>query len=113
MGRLARRLVPFDLAPPQLLARDEPFLGDELLERGQPVLVIPAAVVGLAALPGSRDLRGESRGPLLPAEAAALVEGHGHAERLRLPRRPEDGTALVARDGGELAQVGGRHAGSR
>ena len=105
MGRLARRLVPFDLAPPQLLARDEPFLGDELLERGQPVLVIPAAVVGLAALPGGRDLRGEPRGPLLPAEAAALVEGHGHAERLRLPRRAEDGALGVTRDRGQRVEV--------
>src|SRR5207247_8717117 len=56
VGCRARGPVPLVLPREELVLRDEPLVGDDLLERGEPVMVVAAAVVRLAARPGRRDL---------------------------------------------------------
>ena len=71
--------------------------GDQALQRGQPVLVISRAVVGLTARGGGPQFVGQRRGPLRPGEMAALRQRDREGERLRLPRLGEHRSAVVAR----------------
>src|SRR5438128_7430866 len=80
--RRARGPIPLVLPREELVLRDEALVGDDLLERGEPVMVVAAAVVHLAARAPPRDFVGQVSRPLLPREAAALGQRHGHAEGL-------------------------------
>src|ERR1041385_8891779 len=75
---------PRVLAGAELVGEHDALVGDELLQRGEPEVVVALAVVALAALARRGDLLREPAGPLLPREVAALVEHHGHGEGLRL-----------------------------
>src|SRR5438093_279113 len=96
--RRARGAVPLPLAFRQLVRENEALLGHEPLQRGEPVLVVAAAVVRLAALLRGRDLTGEQGRELLPGELPALVEHDGKRERLSLPGRGKYRPLLVARN---------------
>src|SRR5688572_13983415 len=61
--RLACCPVPFVLACRELIRKDEGLLGNEPLQRSQPIVVIVAAVVRLPARLRTRDFGGETRGP--------------------------------------------------
>ena len=67
--------------------------------------------VGVAGRLGATDLAGERVRPLGPREHAALVQGDGERERLRLPRLGEDRAVGVAGEAGQ--RVGAHPAGSR
>ena len=56
------------------------FLGDEAFERGEPVLVIGVAGIGVAGGLGALDLLGEGRGPFGPGEEPALVQRYRHGK---------------------------------
>src|SRR2546426_9357839 len=92
VGRGARGVVPLVLPCHELVRPDEPFGGDDLLQGGEPVVVVAGPVVQFAARAGRRDLVGQVRRPLLPRAEAARVERHGRAGGLRLPRLPENGS---------------------
>src|SRR5947208_43328 len=110
VGRGARGVIPLVLPCDELVRPDEPFGGDDLLQGGEPVMVVVAPVVHFAARAGRRDLVGQVRRPLLPREEAARVERHGHAEGLRLPRLPEDGSFLIPWDLRQGRKIRRRHA---
>src|SRR5580765_3097500 len=78
VGGRQRRGLPRVLAGAQLVGQHDPLVGDELLEGGQPEVVVALAVVALAALARGGDLVGQPACPFLPGEVAALVEHHGH-----------------------------------
>src|SRR5439155_18317561 len=75
--RCARRAVPFVLPCRQLVGQHQPLVGHELLQRGQPEVVVTRAVVGLAARLRRGDLVRQPLCPLLPRDVAALVKHHG------------------------------------
>ncbi len=110
VGRGARGVIPLVLPCDELVRPDEPFGGDDLLQGGEPVMVVAAPVVHFAARAGRRDLVGQVRRPLLPREEVARVERHGHAEGLRLPRLPEDGSFLIPWDLRQGRKIRRRHA---
>src|SRR5262249_52592551 len=101
------------LAGAELVAEHDALVGDELLQRRQPEVVVALAVVALATLPRGGDLVGEPAGPLLPREVAALAEHHGHGKGLRLPWGPEHRAGVVAGDSRQRVEIGRPHAGSR
>src|ERR1700675_88025 len=96
----------------------EAFGGDDALERGEPVMVIGFAGVGIAGGLRLFDLVAERRRPFLPGEKSAFVERQRQRERLRLPRRAEyrpfgiAGNALHGLRRAERSCTGA-HAGSR
>src|SRR2546425_3810593 len=96
--RRARGPVPLPLALRQLVRENETFLGHQPLQRGEPVLVVAAAAVRLAAFLRGRDLTRELGRELLPGELPALVEHDGNRERLSLPGRGKYRSFLVARN---------------
>ena len=55
--RLQRGLLPRIVPRAQLVGQDDALVGDELLERGQPVVIVATAVVGFATRFGGGDWR--------------------------------------------------------
>src|SRR5260370_31196272 len=80
VGCGARRAVPLLLAGRQLGDGDETLGRHQLLEGGEPVMVVARAVVRLAALAGGGNLTRQAGGPLLPGEVAGLVQLDPHGE---------------------------------
>ena len=68
----------------------------QTLQRGQPVLVVAAAVVTGA---GGAQLGAQGLGPLRPGEQAALVQLQRDGEGVRLPGRAEHGFAPACGQG--------------
>src|ERR1700692_1542362 len=87
--------VPVSIGP-SFLAREhrvwicKAFGGDQPLERGQPVVIITGAVVGLATIFCVLELGSERGRPLLPGEMTLLGKSHRERERLRFPRLGKD-----------------------
>src|SRR5215472_7602449 len=78
----------------ELGAADQPFLGEQALERGEPTLVVAQRLRPLAH---ARNLVDEAPPELLPGVVTLVVEGHGHPEHAALPGRLEDQLAVLAR----------------
>ena len=81
----------------------ETFCCEEVLESGEPVVVIMGAIVGFAAVGGGFEFGGEGGGPFLPGEMALLGKLYGEGEGLGLPRLGKDGTTVIA---GKLRKIG-------
>ena len=73
-------------------------LGDDALERVEPVPVIGLAGVGIAGRLRALDLVRQGRRPFGPGEQPARVQRERHREGLRLPRLAEHRAFRVARD---------------
>src|ERR1051325_5095907 len=106
LDRLAVRRAVGRMIPGVLIARKRcrvghAPLGDEALQRIEPVLVVCLAGVGIARALRALDLLGERCGPLRPGEQSALMQRERHRERLRLPRLAEHGAIRIARDRSE------------
>src|SRR5579883_3163485 len=86
MRRAVGRVVPGVVVAREHLARGYALLGDQPFERGEPMVIVGLAGVGIAGRLRALDLVGERRGPLRPGEQAALVQGERHREGLRFPR---------------------------
>src|SRR5271170_1621557 len=94
--------------------------GDDAFERGEPVMIIGLAGIGIAGGLRLLDLVAERCRPFFPGEQAALVERQRQREGFGLPRRAEHRSFGIARNAqrvipAERAQRGGVtvHAGSR
>src|SRR6185312_16987251 len=85
------------LALAQDAGRCQSLLDYEALERREPVLVVPRAVVRLAPIGSRTQFSSERRGPFLPGEVPLLGQPDRERKRLRLPRLGERGTFRVAR----------------
>src|SRR5581483_5901863 len=88
--RAMRRAAPGIAIARQRLGAGDAFRRNERLERVQPVSIVGLAGVGIAGRLRPLDLGAECCRPFRPGEQAALVQGEGHGERLRLPRFAED-----------------------
>src|SRR5690348_17608853 len=66
--RMAIGLCPGFLTRGERGRIGQPFFRDEALERGQPMIVVTRTVVGLTAIGGRFEFRGQRRGPFLPGE---------------------------------------------
>src|ERR1700692_2197795 len=94
------------------------FFGDDAFQRGEPVMIIGLAGVGIAGGLRLLDLVAERCRPFLPGEQAAFVERQRQSKRFRFPGFAEHRPVVVARDAGDGLRgalrggVGG-HAGSR
>src|SRR5580704_8328873 len=102
----------------QLPRVGDAFFGDDALQRGEPVMIIGLAGVGIARGLRLLDLVTERCRPFRPGEQATLIERQRQRERLRFPRLAEHRPVVVTRDAGDglrRAQRGGvgGHAGSR
>src|SRR6266446_10897526 len=73
---------------------EQALVGEELLERVEPALVVAR---GLARALGVRDLADEVGLELAPREARLVAHRHGHAEDAALPRLVEDQLAVLPR----------------
>jgi len=82
----------------------ETFSSDKTLERGEPMLIVTRAIVGLATVGGGFQFLSESRGPLFPSEMTEFGEFYGEGKGLRLPRFGEDRPAVVARKLGQRGE---------
>src|SRR6202166_3004837 len=94
------------------------FFRDNAFQRGEPMVIIGLAGVGIAGGLRLLDLVAERCRPFLPGEQAALVERQRQRERFRLPGFAEHRSVVIAgnaRDRARRAQRGGvgGHAGSR
>src|SRR4051794_35726049 len=103
LDRLAVRRAVGRMIPGVLVARKRwgirhAFLGDEALQRVEPVAIVSLARVGIARALRALDLLGERGRPLRPAEQPALVQRERHREGLRLPWLAEHRAVRVARD---------------
>src|ERR1700733_9950078 len=72
----------------ELLRVGDALLGDDALQRGEPVMIIGLAGVGIAGGLRLLDLVTERRRPFRPGEQAALVERQRQRKRFRFPRLP-------------------------
>src|SRR5215469_16742409 len=82
--------VPGIVVARKRLAAGDAGLGDQPLERGEPMMIVGLASVGIAGRLGALDLVGEGRGPLRPGKEATLVQRERHRKRLRLPWLAKD-----------------------
>src|SRR5580698_7676597 len=102
----------------QLPRVGDALFGDDTLQRGEPMMIISLAGIGIAGGLRLLDLVAERRRPFLPGEQAARVERQRQRKSFRLPRLAEHRPVVVARDAGDglgRAQRGGvdGHAGCR
>src|SRR4051794_5859350 len=97
MRRMPIRFLPFPLAREQSRRAGETLVVEQALESGEPMIVIPRAVVGLA-LPGRcGELGAERLAPFHPAEHPGLGELYGKREGVRLPGLGKNGFLLAHR----------------
>src|SRR5215467_11086564 len=73
---------------------EQALVGQELLERVEPALVVAR---GVAVALGARDLIDQMLLELAPHEARLMTHRHGHAEDAALPRLVEDQLAVLPR----------------
>src|SRR3954454_13798335 len=71
--RAIRRMIPSVLIAGKRRGVGHALLGDEALERIEPVAVVGLAGVGIACALSALDLFGQRRRPLRPCEQPALV----------------------------------------
>ena len=95
--RVAVRIGPRFLALDERGAIEQSLRLHEVLERGQPMVVIVRSIVWLTALGGRLEFACKRRGPFLPREVTLLGELDGERERLGLPGLGEYRAAFVAR----------------
>ena len=100
MRRVAIGFGPGFLARGERGGIGQSFFRRQALESGEPMMIVARAVVGLAAIGGGFEFRGQRGGPFLPGEIALLGKPDGERESLRLPGLGEDGAARVARQRG-------------
>src|SRR5208282_2463027 len=74
------------------------FCGNDAFERGEPMVVIGLAGVGIAGGLRLLDLVAESGGPFRPGKQAALFERQRERERCRLPGLAEYRPFGIARN---------------
>src|SRR5580704_7443135 len=102
----------------QLPRVGDAFFGDDAFQRGEPMVIISLAGVGIAGGLRLLDLVAERCRPFLPGEQAAPVERQRQRERFRFPRLAEHRPVVIAWDASDRLRraqrcgVGG-HAGSR
>src|SRR5262245_7240231 len=82
---------------------EQALVGEELLECGEPPLVVAR---GLALALGVRDLVDEVGLELAPREAGLVAHRHGHAEDAALPRLVEYQLAVLSRQRRDALHVG-------
>src|SRR5262245_62632203 len=91
----ARSSGPLRLAVEELAGRDQPLLGDQPLQRGEPVMVIGVTAVWIARGLSLLNLLREPLRPFRPREVPRFVEPDGHREGLGLPGLREDRRARL------------------
>src|SRR6185437_13771070 len=91
------RVRPGGLAPVEIGRAYHLFRDDQALQRGQPVVVIVAAVVYLVPVSDLPQHRGKRRGPFVPSETSRLMQAHGQREGLGLPGFRENRAFVIPR----------------
>src|SRR5258708_38044512 len=79
----------------QLLCVGDALFGDDALQRGEPMVIVGLAGVGIAGGLRLLDLVAECCRPFLPGEQAALVERQRQREGFRLPRLAEEPPSVI------------------
>lgn len=82
----------------------------QMLQRGQPVMVVGAAVVRVSGGLGAGDLHRQGFRPFRPGESAVLVEFEGQGEGLSLPGFCEDRAVIVPGQAGQRCGIDGSRA---
>lgn len=85
MRRVLRRIGPGKLEGMQLVGRGNALRNPHFLECVQPMVVVTAAIVGVALQLGRADAPGQRFGSLRPAESRARMQHQRHGKSVRLP----------------------------
>src|SRR5262249_19325419 len=94
-------VTPGTLVSDELFERARLFDRHQLLECGEPVVVVSVAEVGVTARLRRRDLRSQRLGPFGPAEKTSLMQGESHGKCLRFPRLTKNRSAAILRLAGQ------------
>ena len=88
--RAVRSMVPGFGITGKFGPRSRALAGNQRLERGQPVVVVGVAEVGIACGLRVADLLRQRIGPFIPSEQSALVQLDDQREGMRLPGCAKD-----------------------